>query len=226
MQTIPDWGWIIISVLSIVFFVVIIILILKGRGMEISLNGKTFKLESGVPGSKPGVGCNESQLIRLQALERKLSTIYDSLKLTILIYMAHDLEVPEDALSDNDDLTYIRMLLWAITYGKNGKHSIRTIVEDYILRGKFEVPDGTHETDKIKMRQSVMREIVPQITSEMMMMFDDKYDNQTTHFDKESKTSFQQNRAVSQEQVTKIMREHINTDISPIIETIFDEVTE
>lgn len=222
MENVPIWGWIVIAVMAVIFFTVVIILILRGRGMEIKLGNKLFKLDSGLPGSKPQFGCNEEQLEQLVCLDNRLASIYDSMKLAILVYMANDLNVPRDSLSNNDDLIYIRALLWQITYGKNGKHSIRTILEDYIIREKFQIPEDKHDVDKTKMRQVVMRELIPQLTSEMMILFDDKYDNEVTYFDVEKKESHPKKRALHQEQITKLLREHINIEISPIIETLFD----
>ncbi len=151
-----------------------------------------------------------------------LTGVYDQMKLAVLVYMKHDLSIPDNELSDNIDYDFLSELLWRVTFGRNGKHSIRTIVEDRIMRGKFELQKLPDYAAKNQARQEVMRSLVPQIESEVSTLFEDRYHNIVSMFDVERKKVSRYTRCATQERIIALLREHVREQVSPVLETLFD----
>ncbi len=155
-------------------------------------------------------------------LQRILPSIYDSLKVCILTHAKNHVGVPEETLSSNGDYDIINVLLRHFTLSRNGLAGIRTILEDRILAHEFEVHELTERSENNRARQQVMRSVIPQIQSAMSIVFERDYPSTITIFDKETKKTTRVERLINQEQLLSLLRVHINEEISPIIETLFD----
>ncbi len=208
--------------ITVIVVAIAAIVIVKSKG---SVKIKAGKNEIVFAGSGVGVVIADKpwRVQKLIAeLQRILPTIYDSLKMRILTHAKNDIGVPEETLSSNGDYDIINVLLRHFTKSRNGLAGLRTILEDRILAQEFEVHEITDRAENNRARQMVMRSVIPQIQSAMSMVFEWDYPSTVTIFDKETKTTTRVERLINQEQLLSILREHINEEISPIIETLFD----
>lgn len=225
MQAImPDWMWFIIAPLIVILVGSLIWIVLK-RGINAKIAGQELNI-NGVPGSKPGNEYSEYQRNLLYDLESRLTEIYTNIKDRILHYMRHVLGIPENYLSSNDDYKFLLNLISLCVYGKNGRHSIRTILEDYIVsrHQKFK-EEGVGIQELINRRSTTMSILIPQIDGELRKLIDEKYDNINTHFNPETKENFELKRAIECEKVCILVGKYVREELSPIIEVLlFGEI--
>jgi hypothetical protein len=223
---IPDWVWIPIVALSSILVMVITWRLVKAN-IRAKIAGQELSIENAFPGSNPGhgtaIGCSDEQLVILRRLERMLTSLYDRMGMVILEFMAKSLEIPKDSLSNNGDLIFIWSLIWQVVYGKNGKQSIRTILEDYIITGDYQVDHSLSLEQQIIKRQQLMRLIIPQIDGEIQKVFEDKYDNVYTLYNPITKEVRQESRAITREQLAEILRRYTREHLSPLVEILLFE---
>ncbi len=208
--------------IAVIVVAITAIVITKSKG---SVKIKAGKNEIVFAGSGCGVVIADKpwRVQKLIAeLQRMLPTIYDSMKICILTHAKNYVGVPEETLSSNGDYDIINVLLRHFTKSRNGEDSIRTILEDRILAREFEVHELTDRAENNRARQMVMRSVIPQIQSAMSIVFERDYPSTITIFDKETKTTTRFERLINQEHLLSMLRDHINEEISPIIETLFD----
>ncbi len=219
-----------ISILAIILagllLIAIIALLLRNRAVKFKLGKNEISFAPapvGRPGSKtdiPEFGWRRSAL--LSAFNSMLSQIYDDIKLMILTHMKRKLKVSQEHLPYNNDYHLIMALVHSATYGQNGKHSIRTIIEDRIMRREFQVHDIKDRTANNRARQLVMQAVIPQIQSEVADKFDKNYTNTAEIYQKDKDKHLSYERLILQGDIINLLREHIHNNLSPVIETLFD----
>jgi hypothetical protein len=222
---IPDWVWIPIVLFSGALISVITWRLVKAN-IRAKIGGQELSIENSFPGSHPlssAAGCSDEQLGMLRKLERMLTALYDRMGLEVLEFMSKTLEMPKDSLSNNGDLIFIWALIWQVVYGKNGKQSIRTILEDYIITKDYYVDKTLALENQIQKRQNLMRLIIPQIDGEIQKLFEDKYDNVYTLYNPALKEVHQETRAITREQLAEILRRYTKEKLSPLVEILLFE---
>lgn len=219
---IPDWVWIPIVIFSGILISVIAWRLIKAN-IKAKIGNNEITFQSGVPGSQPTIGCTDDQIAILRKLERMLTEVYDKMGTAVLTFMAKELGIPKDSLSNNGDFIFIWALVWQVVYGKNGKQSIRTILEDYIITRDYAIDTTLTLEHQIQKRQNLMRLVIPQIDGEIQKVFEDKYDNVYTLYNAENHEVKQVTRAITREQLAEILREYTKKQLSPLVEILFFE---
>lgn len=220
----PDWLWIVIACVGgpaiIALIAAITWQIFKGN-FHAKIAGQEISLKNNFPGSEPEVGCSdETQANYIRKLEGMLTEVYTEIKDIILQYMV-SIGIPKNSLANNGDYNFIMSLVWQVIYGKNGKRSVRTILEDAILREVYSIPKDITHREYVEMRTRGMRGIIPQIDGEMRNLIEDKYDNLYTVFDVKSKSGKELERAITMEKLGELLKAYTRDKLSPAVEVLF-----
>jgi hypothetical protein len=170
----PSWIWIIISALSIPVVIVLIIKAIKG-GLKVGKDGIEFLGSDRNEQPKNTRATIRAKLIRKN--EIMLAGIFESLADLIRKHMVHDLNISKDHISENIDYKFVTSLIWQVVWGQNGRHSVRTVVEDAIKHEDYNIPTTISAERQIEARRSVMTGIIDVINYEMKSLFDNKYDD-------------------------------------------------
>lgn len=201
--------------------------ILKGGNLKAKVGGQELeiggKAEESAVDSTPqtALAPADPEIQRLLAdLEGSLSIVYDEACQVIRLEMVRALGVPKDALSSNGDYQFIDSLLWQAIYGKNGKKSVRTILEDAILHKRFE-SSSKIMNQIIEDRNEFLTSAVRHINAETQRLFEAKYHSQYDVFFPKSGRNKTQHRIISRERLAELLRSYTEAGILKIIEQLF-----
>jgi len=223
MGVMPEWFWFVLAPVCLGAAVVLLRLI--WRATRIKIKDYEVSMETALPGAPADTsGCSDTQVALLRRMEQRLVEMYDKLCIEILAYMAHELQIPKDALSNNIDYTFIASLVWQIVYGKNGKKSIRTILEDIIIHRDYDIAPSLTAQERITKRMRIMRNLIAQINGEMQKTFEDKYHTNVTLFNSKTKEVVEWDRSITREQLAELTREVTSDSLGVIIEDLLFEV--
>lgn len=192
----------------------------KVAGQEIELGGKTAEsLADATPQTVIAPADPEIQRL-LSDLEGSLSIVYDEACQVVRVEMVRVLGVPKDALSSNGDFQFIDALLWQAIYGKNGKKSVRTILEDAILHKRFE-SSSKIMNQIIEDRNEFLTSAVRHINAETQRVFEAKYHSKYDVYNPVSGENTTHSRIISRERLAELLRGYTSDGILSMLESLF-----
>ena len=167
-------------------------------------------------------GCSDEQDVMIRSLENRLTIFHRDSCQIVRRYMHQELGVPQQYLENNGDFILASNLLWRGIYGKNGKHSVRTIIEDRIIHEDYLLRKEKDPDKFISKRRALMKEITRQIESEMQELFNNEYHNIYSVTTEENPSEpITMHRALFREKLATLISEFINGDLSSSVEALF-----
>lgn len=198
-------------------------LVIFARAKRIQI-GKDISIERG-DSALIGACTEDDQAEILRNLENRLTALYSSACNVVRAFMLKSLGIPKQFLENNGDFIHAKDLLWRWIYGKNGKHSVRTIIEDRVVHRDY-LLGGEKDPDRfIAKRRAFMRDIVDQIKAEGQGLFNLDYENIYSLARTESPGEPEAvTRVLIREDLADLINEFTFGDLSSSVEALFFEV--
>jgi hypothetical protein len=190
-----------------------------GRASRIKLPGG-IEIDSDETPRVPSSSEEQNELIR--DLENMLTILFRDSCQIVRHHMHISLGIPKPYLENNGDFILASNLLWRGIFGKNGKHSVRTILEDRIIHRDYKLGGEEDSARRIIKRRAFMKGVTGQIESEIQALFNREYQNIYNLSTAENPTEpITTNRALIREDLADLISEFISGDLSSTIEALF-----